>query len=122
MEQQPPINNNKQEDLATFQAVVFKLKEEEEKKGEAIHLRECNPAELREEDRDLYEKFLSGYFTFDKTKDFKESREQRKFENDSQKLFFDYISNRLAGKFYQDQKSQFLKEKLAQENKAEEDK
>ena len=106
MEQQPPINTNRQEELATFQAEIFELKKEEEKGGETIHLKDCNPIELLEEDRILYDKYKSDYFTFAKLKEFEQYQGKRKYDNKSQKVFTEYISNMLTNKFYKDNLAQ----------------
>jgi len=63
MEQPPPIDNSKQEKLATFQADVAGLKEKEKKEGKTVHLEKCIPAELGEKSMELYEKFKSGNLT-----------------------------------------------------------
>jgi hypothetical protein len=96
-ETQPPINSKKQEALIVFQNTVVGLKKEEEMSDGAMHLVGCDPTELTEEDQDLYEKFRSGYFSYQKI--FEKYAEQRKSKNKSQKLFLEYIANLLARKF-----------------------
>jgi hypothetical protein len=59
MEQQ----EKKQMSLENFQSKMAELKKEEEINQKTAHFPDLNPAELKEEDRDIYEKYISNNLT-----------------------------------------------------------
>ena len=94
-ESQPPISNNGLEGLAAFQEEINAIKSAEALTGEA-HLKECDPFELGEEDKDLYEKFKSGYF--DSKQKFEEYMGNMidDINKKSHNFFVSYVANKIS--------------------------
>lgn len=90
--EQPPTD--KHEKLETFQKEIFELKHQEEKTKKSVYFLDCNPFELNETDRNIYEKLLSNTLNDEDIFLYKINLE--KSGNDSQKAFYHYIANKLT--------------------------
>ncbi len=83
---------NKQEDLGAFHAEIAMLKKLEERENVA-HLQKCNPAELGEEDKKIYEKLKSGSLT--KEELWKHRDEVLESGNESRDALASYAANKI---------------------------
>ena len=78
----------KQEGLDEFKAKIAELKRQEEEIGESVHFKGCNPFELEEKDKNIYERLTSGILTINEIMNYKD--ELMKNGNNSQKIFSEY--------------------------------
>ena len=79
-------------DLENFRAKIAELKKLEEEVGQTAHLKDCNPSELEDEDRIMYEKLTRDILTKQELREY-----QYKFKESDQtsrSLFSNYIVNK----------------------------
>lgn len=88
------FSKNEKGELEAFRTEIAKLKMLEREEGKTIHFRECYPYELGEEDRKLYEKFISDNLTIEEVEEYKNKLNKTGTKN--QIAFSNYISNMLS--------------------------
>lgn len=88
---------NKQENLEAFRAEIAELKRLEEGKSN-VHFTKINPADLGEEDKEIYEKSLSDNLTSEERNEKLEEHRNRllKHGNESQRRFAAYLANMIS--------------------------
>lgn len=82
--------------LAEFRQTAQKLKDEEARFGETAYFTNVNPAELTEEDRDIYRRLMNGTLVLEA--DFFREYEARVLagKNTSRGYFKAYVGNKLT--------------------------
>ena len=88
MEQQ----EKKQMSLENFQNKMAELKKMEEMSGKTAHFPDLNPAELKEEDRNIYEKYISDNLTEEELNEYGNNL-FLDLASESRKFFYYYIVN-----------------------------
>ncbi|MBI4155743.1 MAG: hypothetical protein HY507_00740 [Candidatus Zambryskibacteria bacterium] len=79
-------------DLESFRTKIAELEKLEEEIGQTNHLQNCNPSELEEEDRIMYDKLIRDTLTMQELREYQ--HKLRESDPNSRSLFSNYIANK----------------------------